>query len=252
MEGLFRVFAQKNDADQIQGAADIIFWIDRLVEPPGQLFDLALGDAIALALRQHRQKSVESAVIGDVVEHFAAQGEHTAVDVMQVQAGHAVGHPVKGARDDPVQPRVAAGMADPDDHILSRLDLVEQIESIGGLDAHPAGEIEQDRPGGDLDPGIEGRGLAEGGAQPRRLDIVPAAAEPDQLGPGAVGAAIVDVDQLVRLRPGSQLAQEFLVQSGDLVRIILGQDDDRKSRRLRCGHHRMKWYRRVLHSLPVC
>ncbi|OPZ82287.1 MAG: hypothetical protein BWY77_00238 [bacterium ADurb.Bin431] len=231
MEGLFRVFAQKNDADQIEAAADVVFRIDRLVETARQLFDLALGDAVALALRQHGQKGIEGAVVGDVVEHLAPQGQDPAVDVVEVEAGHAVGQTVKSARDDPVQPRVTAGVAHPDNDILPGIDLLQQGEGIGGFDAHPAGEVEQDLSCGDLHPGVERRGLAKGRAQPCRLDPGLAAADAEQLLPGGVGAAVIHIDEFMRLPPLRQRSHDLTVHAGDLPGIVVGQDDDRKGGR---------------------
>ena len=136
--------------------------------PAAAMANLDLADPEAPGVRQHRNEPVQLTVDADLTQHLAAIELETAIVVVQAAAGQAADHPVEDAAGIDLVPGIVAGLLPAADHVVPFLELGQEARNLGRVVLEVAVEREYQFAPGGLEPGREGRRLAEIAAEPDR------------------------------------------------------------------------------------
>ena len=191
------------------------------------MFDHHLGDARALPRRVDGNEAVHLAVQLDVAQHVAPVGLQRAAVIVQAHAADGRDQPV----GDPAR-QLAAELAvlpiapPPGDDVAARVELAQKLSDVRRIILQIAVHRHDHVTPRRLDSGAHRRRLAKietetDDAQflsPRRVVL--------QLVEGAVAAAVVDTDDLVRPPELFQLGEELVQQRLDVVLFVEKRNND--------------------------
>ena len=157
-----------------------------------------LADAEALRRRQYGDEAVQLAVEPHALDDGEAVGFEAAVVVVELNAVDATDHRVENsARQDLVEGVVAHLLPAADDILAGRQGR-EEAGDFGGVVLQVGVEGEDHVAGRALEAGLQCGGLAEVAAEPHRANVGVSRRELADDGPGGVGTAVVDEQDVQR------------------------------------------------------
>ena len=180
-------------------------------------------DAVTQVTRQRGKQTVPFAIDRQAVDHLAPKQFEAAVDVVQLEVQHVRDEPVVDARGENLVPGIAPGLFPPDNDIAAFLEFLEEGGDFLGvvlkIGVHGEDQLARNA--------FKARGkrdrLAEIAPEPDDFDLGVLRAQGRELFVGAVGASIVDEEELYIVPAG--VLKNSLGDSPNRVTFVKGGDD---------------------------